>query len=139
LNTVEKIGIESIDEMDFAATESEEFDVVIALNVRGEWNRGKAAACLPYLSSSNSNCAGEGRRSRAVVGTRGAENGPFPSWVSARREWQPGRRGARVLRQEQGVTTMESAEGVWATTWPLLERKESPVASKLGIHEGFYV
>src|SRR5216683_860224 len=33
LKTVEKVGIEGIDEMDFAATEAKNFDVVIALNV----------------------------------------------------------------------------------------------------------
>src|SRR5258708_38621913 len=33
LKAVEEIGVESIDEMDFAATEAKNFDVVIALNV----------------------------------------------------------------------------------------------------------
>src|SRR5260370_9779167 len=33
LKAVEEIGVESIDEMDFAATEGKNFDVVIALNV----------------------------------------------------------------------------------------------------------
>src|SRR5260370_31636642 len=34
LKTVEKVSIESIDEMDFAATEAKNFDVVVALNVQ---------------------------------------------------------------------------------------------------------
>src|SRR5713101_134532 len=78
LKTVEKIGIESIDEMDFAATEAKNFDVVIALNVEANGievrQRLAFVIFLPVIRIAPEKDVGAG----AVVGhIEGAEDSHF--------------------------------------------------------------
>jgi len=128
LKTVEKIGIESIDKMNFAATEAKNFDVVIALNIEANGievrQRLAFLIFLPVIRIAPEKYVGAG----AVVGHKeGAEDGHF---LLGRVRGENGNlvEEARESRdRSREGTTMESAEGVWTTTWPSLERKESPV------------
>src|SRR5882672_10441800 len=114
--------------MNFAATEAEDFDVVIVLDVEAngiEIGQGLTFLIFfPVIRIAAEKDIGAG----AVIGDiEGAEDGHF---FFGRVGGENGARAKRASEPATGagkVTVIVSAVGVWTLTWPSLERKESPV------------
>src|SRR5260370_12858627 len=140
LKRVEKVGIEGIDEMDFATTEAKNFDVVIALNVQanGIEVRQRLAILIffPVIRSGPEKDVGAG----AVVGhVEGAEDGHF---LLGRVRGQNGNlvEEARESR-DRSRKSNDHRVGRGCLDDNLAVTRAKRVAGgrvKLGIHEGFY-